>query len=456
HYIGIDAIWIRLLWILLVVAGMGSPIVVYILLWILVPPALTTSEKLKMTGEPVNISNIERKFKEGFNTVADKVKNADYNRFGNDIEKGATGIAGTLLNLISMLFKVFVKFIGVLIIIVSLFTIIGLVVGFFTFGSIDFWGNSELTEYIALVDTTNVPLWLIALLSLFAVGIPFFVLFILGLKLLISNLKSMSSTVKILLIVVWALSVIGLAVLGIKQATEQAYDGNFIEEQTLAVRTGDTLRIAMRADKQYSYEVSRENGLELKYTEDDKRVIYSSDILLNIEPTKDSIGKIVIEKTAEGNNQLDAKKRAEAIMYNYSFDNSSLLLDGFFTTDTKNKYRDQQIEITVYVPEGAIIYSEENANSYYGYNSEFDELSNWDNEAHYYRILKSEVQCLDCKAKEEMTKEADSTEIINSEMIVDSVKTIKNKNWEEEVKEGFNNKNSASANTSETLTITID
>lgn len=456
HYIGIDAIWIRLLWILLVVAGMGSPIVVYILLWILVPPALTTSEKLKMTGEPVNISNIERKFKEGFNTVADKVKNADYNRFGNDIEKGATGIAGTLLNLISMLFKVFVKFIGVLIIIVSLFTIIGLVVGFFTFGSIDFWGNSELTEYIALVDTTNVPLWLIALLSLFAVGIPFFVLFILGLKLLISNLKSMSSTVKILLIVVWALSVIGLAVLGIKQATEQAYDGNFIEEQTLAVRTGDTLRIAMRADKQYSYEVSRENGLELKYTEDDKRVIYSSDILLNIEPTKDSIGKIVIEKTAEGNNQLDAKKRAEAIMYNYSFDNSSLLLDGFFTTDTKNKYRDQQIEITVYVPEGAIIYSEENANSYYGYNSEFDELSNWDNEAHYYRILKSEVQCLDCKAKEEMTKEADSTEIINSEIIIDSVKTIKNKNWEEEVKEGFNNKNSASANTSETLTITID
>ena len=266
----------------------------------------------------------------------------------------------------------------------------------------------------------------------------------------------MSSTVKILLIVVWALSVIGLAVLGIKQATEQAYDGNFIEEQTLAVRTGDTLRIAMRADKQYSYEVSRENGLELKYTEDDKRVIYSSDILLNIEPTKDSIGKIVIEKTAEGNNQLDAKKRAEAIMYNYSFDNSTLLLDGFFTTDTKNKYRDQQIEITVYVPEGTVIYSEENANSYYGYNSEFDELSNWDNEAHYYRILKSEVQCLDCKATEEMTKEADSTEIINSEMIVDSVKTIKNKNWEEEVKEGFNNKNSASANTSETLTITID
>src|SRR5690606_27981605 len=233
HYIGVDAIWIRLMWILLVVAGMGSPIVIYILLWILVPPALTTSDKLRMTGEPVNISNIERKFKEGFDNVADRVKNVDYDRYGNKIKTGASGFFESLGNVIMALFKIFVKFIGLLIIVVSLSALIGLIIGFFTFGSMDYWGNSELNEYIAMVDTTNMPLWLIALLSLFAVGIPFFVLFILGLKLLISNLKSMGSTVKILLIVVWALSIIGLAVLGIKQATEQAYDGAFIEEQSL-------------------------------------------------------------------------------------------------------------------------------------------------------------------------------------------------------------------------------
>ncbi|HAV55302.1 MAG TPA: hypothetical protein DCX41_10305, partial [Aequorivita sp.] len=113
----------------LVVAGMGSPIVVYILLWILVPPALTTSEKLKMTGQPVNISNIERKFKEGFDNVADRVKNVDYDKYGNKVKSGASSFFDGLGNVIMTLFKVFVKFIGVLIIIVSLFTIIGLVVG---------------------------------------------------------------------------------------------------------------------------------------------------------------------------------------------------------------------------------------------------------------------------------------------------------------------------------------
>src|SRR5690606_35011048 len=345
HYFGIDAIWIRLLWVLLIVAGFGSPIVVYILLWILVPPALTTSDKLRMTGEPVNISNIERKFKEGFDNVADRVKNVDYDKYGNKIKTGASGFFDSLGNLIITLFKVFAKFIGVLIIIVSLVTIISLVIGFFAFGSIDFWGNNEIMEKIAMVDTTNIPIWLLSLLALFAIGIPFFVLFVLGLKLLISNLKSMGSTVKIPLIVVWALSIIGLTILGIKQATEQAYEGNYIEEQTLAVHSGDTLRISMRADKQFGYEVSRDNGLNIKYTADDKKIIYSNDILLNIKPSKDSIGKIIIEKSAQGNNYLDAKKRAEAIEYKHSFENNSLLLDGFFITDIKNKYRDQQIEI---------------------------------------------------------------------------------------------------------------
>jgi hypothetical protein len=40
--------------------GSGTGVLAYIILWIVVP-AVTTSEKLEMTGEPVNISNIEKK-----------------------------------------------------------------------------------------------------------------------------------------------------------------------------------------------------------------------------------------------------------------------------------------------------------------------------------------------------------------------------------------------------------
>lgn len=62
HYFGIDASWIRLAWIVLIF-GFGTGLLLYLLLWILVPEAKTTAEKIMMTGEPVNISNIEKKLK---------------------------------------------------------------------------------------------------------------------------------------------------------------------------------------------------------------------------------------------------------------------------------------------------------------------------------------------------------------------------------------------------------
>lgn len=437
HYIGVDAIWIRLLWVVLVVAGMGSPIVIYILLWILVPPALTTSDKLKMTGEPINISNIERKFKEGFDTVADRVKNVDYDKYGNNIKTSASGFFDSLGEVIVTLFKVFAKLIGVFIIFISLATLIGLVIGFFTIGSMDFWGNNEMTEYIALMDSTNVPLWLWSLLAFLAIGIPFFALFILGLKLLISNLKSMGATAKIVLIVIWALSIIGLIVLGIKQATEKAYDGNYIEEQALIIQPSDTLQIMMVADKQFGYNLGRNSDLKIKYNEAEKKVIYSKNIQINIKASNDSVGKLIIEKSAEGNTYLDAKKRAEAIEYSYKYQNNSLNLNGFFTTNPDNKFRDQQIELTIFVPEGTVIFSSENTTSYYGYKSDFKELSNYDNNAHYYRILKTKAECLDCDIKKKSLENSNSWEEVDSVQTVDSLKSIKPKSWEEEVIDEF-------------------
>lgn len=429
HYIGLDAIWVRLFWVLLVVAGMGSPVLIYLLLWVLVPAAETTSQKLKMTGEPINISNIERKFKEGFDNVADRVKNADYDQYGQKIKTGATSFFDSLGKIILVLLRVFAKFIGVIMIIVAISVLIGLLVSFFTFGTVNFWGNNEIMEYISLADTSNTPLWLSGLLILFAVGIPFLALLILGLKLLVSNLKSMGATAKIALVILWAFSVMGLTIIGIRQATEQAYDGNFIVEKNLPVQIGDTLNISMKADKQYTYEVYQNRGLKIKYNADEKRVIYSGNISVSLKSSKDDMGRIVIEKIAEGNNSLDAKKRAESIVYNYSVENSSLILDGFFITDTSNKFRDQEVEITVYLPEGTVVNAEENVSSFY--ESDTNDWIDWNNNSHYFRILKNKNECLDC--------EEIQTETINDsipQMENDTI--IKEENWEEKLNQKLN------------------
>jgi len=427
HYLGIDAVWIRLIWVLLVVAGLGSPVLVYILLWILVPPALTTSEKLKMTGKPINISNIERKFREGFDNVADRVKNVDYDKYGNKIKTGASSFFDNLLEVAKTLLKAFAKLIGLIIIIVTLTTLISLVISLFTFGSMDIWGNYEMTEYITLMDSSNAPVWLMATLILFAVGIPFFLLFVLGLKLLISNLKSMGSTIKILLVVLWVLSIIGLLIIGIRQATETAYSGNFIEEKPLNIHRGDTLLLTMKADNQFGYDIGRSSKPEIKFQNENERVIYLKDIRVDVKSTFDSIGKIIIEKKAEGNNHLDAKKRAEAIEYNYSFQNNRLNLNSFFLTAPKNKYRDQKVKITIYMPEDAILSADENVRSFYALSSNFSEIRNAPSQ--YYRILRNQIECLDCSEKEVIKKQTDTINPTKTEG-----------NWEAEVEADFNQK----------------
>lgn len=427
HYLGIDSIWVRLIWILLTVFSSGFFILVYILFWILVPAAETTSDKLKMTGEPINISNIERKFKEGVDNVADRVKNADYDKYGDNLKKSSAGFFDTLGKIIVTLFTIFVKFLGVLLIFISLTTLIALIVSLFTFGSVGWWGSGEVMDYITMVDTTNTPIWLLSLLTFFAVGIPFFVLFILGLKMLINNLKSIGTAAKITLFAAWILSLAFLGVLAIRQATEQAYDGEQITEHAIPIRTGETLSLGMRADAHYDYEVYRHGGLKLKYNQNDEQVIYSNDIRLIVRSTNDSIGKLVVEKRAEGKSYLEAKNRAEAIDYSFSYENGALTLDGFFTTETTNKYRDQEIEATLYLPEGTILIADETTYSFHRNDSRFHDILDNGDEGKELLILKDKTECINCPATDSSSTESDPAPSINS-----------SGSWEDEVNQRLN------------------
>lgn len=72
-YWSIDVIIIRVLFIVFAFGG-GASLIIYPILWIVLPPALTTAEKIEMKGKPVNVDNIKDTVKEGFNNVKDSFK----------------------------------------------------------------------------------------------------------------------------------------------------------------------------------------------------------------------------------------------------------------------------------------------------------------------------------------------------------------------------------------------
>jgi phage shock protein PspC (stress-responsive transcriptional regulator) len=72
-YWNIDPLVLRIIFIALTLAG-GIGFIVYLILYIVVPEAKTTAQKIEMKGEPVNIHNIKEAVKKEFNSVRRNMK----------------------------------------------------------------------------------------------------------------------------------------------------------------------------------------------------------------------------------------------------------------------------------------------------------------------------------------------------------------------------------------------
>ncbi|MEH6681735.1 MAG: PspC domain-containing protein [Sediminicola sp.] len=416
HYMGLDALWIRLIWIFLTIFTWGGFVIFYVLLWILVPEAITTSQKLDMRGEPVNISNIERKVKEGFDDVASKVKSVDYEKMGNKVKSTGKGFFDTLGDIIMFFFKVLGKFIGIILIIVGASSLIALFIGLFTVGILDMV-HIPGVDFYDMVNSTDAPVWLVSLLGFFVLGIPFFFLLYLGLKILVNNLNSIGNIAKFSLLGLWFICLIALIVLGVKQASAHAYTGSTSNKDSLYFEKGlDTLSLSMRASELYeTQENTGINGMTVAYNENGDRLLFTDNIRFDIKKSEDSLVQVKVRKDADGSSFADARKRAEKIDYSYSVSENTLVMDNFLTTDATNKVRDQEVNVTVYVPENTVLRFAENSRNHIGRSTRNDhDLYRGDIIEHLWKMDKGGVLiCLDCTDDNEDDSNGDGHIIID-------------------------------------------
>ncbi|QBA64509.1 PspC domain-containing protein [Muriicola soli] len=398
HYLGIDSLWIRLIFILLALTT-GFGFIAYILLWILVPEAVTTSQKLDMRGEPVNISNIEKKIKEGYDDVAEKVKGVDYEKVGNKVKSSGRTFFDALGNVILFLFKVFAKFIGVLLIIIGASTLIGLFIGLFTVGTLDIIHIPGL-DFYDIFNASGTPVWVVSLLSFFAVGIPFFFVLYLGLKILINNLKSIGNVVKFSLLGLWLISIIGLVVMGIREAAAHAYSGSTTVKEELYLPPGqDTLVIRPMSSELFeNQENIGFNDMTITYDENGERLLFSDDIRFDITKSSDTLAYLKIRKNADGSSLSDARNRASNILYSYTLEGNTLSLNNFLTTAMENKVRDQEIRVTLTIPEGTLIRFEPGMRRYIGRLTRYDKDIYRGDLVDYLWLMTAngELKCQDC------------------------------------------------------------
>ncbi|MBT8258684.1 MAG: hypothetical protein KJO49_09450, partial [Bacteroidia bacterium] len=284
---------------------------------------------------------------------------------------------------------------GIILIIVGATTLIALIIGLLSAGVADLF-HFPGVDFADIFYSSTLPIWLISLLVLAVVGIPFFYIFILGLKILINNVKPLRKGVNIALLGIWLTSIIVLAVFAAKEVHEFSREASVTDKYELNIKANDTMVIRMVGNDEYSRGIYRDYDFDIIEDEQDDRIIYSSNVRLIFRSTKDSLGYVNVEKNARGGSYSEARDRAGKIDYGYRLSGNELLLNGFFTTPASNKLRDQEIQVIVYLPEGSVIYADGNTYSFHRNTSYYRDILDNGFEEHYLQVIDDDVICLDC------------------------------------------------------------
>lgn len=425
HYFGVEAVWFKILFLILFF-GFGTGFIAYIILWIAMPKAVTTSEKLEMTGEPVTISNIEKKVREEFESVSNKIKNADYDKMGNEVKTSASRVADGIGEVFVNIFKVFAKILGAIIVIFSSLSLLAV-----CFASIFMIFSSSMPDnfivnHISTPIGLETPMWAQGLLFLFAFGIPLFFFLILGLKLLVTNLKSLGNIVKFSLLGIWIIAMGLLISIGIKEATQIAYDGKDVKKEIITLNPTDTLYIKFKNNDFYSKDLYHNTDYKLTQDENNKEIIYSNNISLELMPTDEAQPYLQIERLAVGKSAAESKNRAEKIRYSYKIEGNQIILDNYLLTDVANKFRDQKVELFLYLPKGTLFKADENVQYYDVTSNEFFNL-HFSSDDYIYKVEDSKVKCLNCPLDENEYNDVETIDINsnvdnNDSMVTTTVK----------------------------------
>jgi phage shock protein PspC (stress-responsive transcriptional regulator)/ribosome-associated translation inhibitor RaiA len=362
-YFGInDAIWLRILFIGLTFIGIGSPILIYIILSLIMPKAETAAQKLEMKGEPVTLDNIVKSINvETVNVKSKGVFNQIISFFG----------AG-----IMMFFKVLL-WIGIAFaIFIGSILVFSLFVAAIVFSVLALFGIPIANSYY-FNNASDGWFFGIGGLLVFITPIIFGVVAIV--HLLSKKVKPLKKSVVFPLVGLFFFGLLLLNISGFnakklvaeKKKINQTFPLNYAYKS-------DTVQLSINPeieDEDYdNVNISGLGGLFDFINDHDDKFF---PVEIEIYPSSSDSFTIVKEFSANGTDDKDAIKNATSFTHAISQNNNKLIIDPYIQfADSKVKFRNQKLKIKVYVPEGKVIRWDARTEKY----MDVDKLAiNWDN-----------------------------------------------------------------------------
>ena len=371
NYFDIDPIWIRLAF----AASFfyfGSGFLFYLVLWVVIPEAKTTAEKLEMKGEKVNINNIEKSLKEEMEGIKNRF-NSNVTGSGAEANKSKfRNMTNSLVDFVTQLFggaaKFIIKFIGFILVFIGIFLLVGLLTSIFGHGAflnISDHGISSIS-FTEIVNNffMNANQIIEAKLALFLlIGIPVLLFIYSGVRIL-AGVKTRNKWLNVSSFVLW---LVGLA-LGIHVLSDMSSEfknkKSIKEKFVLQTNSSSTLYLKIPDNYKWGNEDEDDYDDEEVYTvrkrwgvniNNEKGLDFYMPVI-DIQKSATDSFELVVIKSSKGRTNKEALKRAQSITYAYTLVDSSIVFNPKFEVQENDKWRAQRVKIIVKVPVGKSVY----------------------------------------------------------------------------------------------------
>jgi phage shock protein C len=380
-YFNVDPLWIRLLFLAAFFFG-GTGFLLYIVLWVIMPEAKTTSEKLEMRGERVTVSNIERSIKKGAQKVSDKASEMGdelketfseerMQKTRSSLGEFVESAVETIRPAVRIFFKIFV-----------LAIVLACVAALVAFGVVlltDMGKVAGRTDFVIdhLFETAfqgNLMLFT----GIAIVAIPILTLLVRGIKYLL-NVKFSFKAFDWTMMFLWITCIVAVFVIGVQLANDFSEDARTSHTVDVVQPAGGILLVEMEdypeRGRFFGYEWPEDEDNDLIVDGD---TVYFRDIDFSIEKSDDSLYVLSVIKSARGESREEARKRSGALNYPVIQEDSVLLLPSSILLGEGELWRNQRVDLVLRVPDSGRIVLDRDLDHYFRYNDATDNMDHDD------------------------------------------------------------------------------
>ncbi len=406
EYFNVDVVWIRIITFLLIFFG-GMSLFVYLILWIVIPEAQTTADRLAMRGEPVNINNIKKAVQD----EAEELKNRagkygqefrnSSSHYGNRVSENIGAVLNGVFRILGRIFGFFMASLGIFLMIAFVSTLLG----FSILGA-----NDTFTQFTSLIFNSSWVYGLSFITFIIVAGIPIFFLIYVGIKLLF-NINYSNRWLNLSLGGLWTVGII-LGFYLLSKTLGQFSETSKVKETVNISNVGDTLNLRLTNTRSaiQLYNFDDFDNVETKVEDRGdgtfggfviaekgkaKSLVGYADVKIIPSPT-DSI-EVVVYKIAKGADKRMALELARNIQYGYTQSGNTLYLDEIFATKPNDKFRAQELEVIVKLPKGKVINLDKSLKESL---DDVDNVTNtWDGYmvGRRWKMTENGLECIDCE-----------------------------------------------------------